>query len=52
MQAYNTGRYGDVDPAIIRFLSKICAEPNRRLQELVGPRFTWNGLKDDGSAQS
>src|SRR5262245_40024063 len=52
MRAYNTGRYGDVDPAIIRFLSRIYAEPNRRLQEIVGPEFTWNGLKDDGPVQS
>jgi len=47
MRAYNTGSYGDVDPVIIRYLSAIYADPNRRLGELIGIDFSWNGLKSD-----
>ena len=42
MRAYNTGSYGSVDPAIIRYLSAIYAEPNRRLQGLLGADFGWS----------
>jgi hypothetical protein len=47
MRAYNTGRYGDVDPKIVRFMSAIYAEPNRRLQELIGSEFDWSGQNND-----
>lgn len=42
MRAYNAGRYGDVDPIIIRYLSEIYADSNRSLYQLLGVDFGWN----------
>jgi len=42
MKAHNVGSYGKVDPVIIRYLSEIYADPNRRLHELLGLDFGWD----------
>jgi hypothetical protein len=42
MKAHNVGAYDDVDPRVSRYLSEIYAEPNRRLQELLGTEFSWD----------
>jgi hypothetical protein len=43
MKAHNVGNYGsNVEPSIIRYLSGIYADPNRRLAELLGRDFAWD----------
>jgi hypothetical protein len=41
MKAHNVGTYSDLDPRVFWYLSEIYAEPNRRLQQLVGEDFNW-----------
>jgi hypothetical protein len=44
MKAHNVGRYGNVDPVIVRYLTEIYSEPNRRLYELLGFDLGWDGF--------
>lgn len=41
LKPFNTGRYGGVDPLVMRYLAQIYEEPNRRLRAMLGERFSW-----------
>lgn len=46
LKAFNTGRYGEVDPLVMRYLAQIFDEPNRRLRAMLGERFSWPPAAD------
>jgi len=50
MRAWNVGRYNEIDRSIIRYLSDIYAEPNRRLHKLLDMDFGWDDLGPSGAA--
>jgi hypothetical protein len=41
MEPHNAGNYSKVDPIVLRYLSEIYADPNRRLYELLGVNLGW-----------